>query len=66
MSRIQQYLDAVLRSRRFVSVTDLQHIECDSVVYVQRKTGHKSVLVDVSGCDDVGAVDRVLATKAVY
>ena len=47
-------------------MTDLQHIECDSVVYVQRKTGHKSVLVDVSGCDDVGAVDRVLATKAVY
>lgn len=48
MTTIQIMLDQVLRSRELYSVMDLEFLESDGVVYIRRKPGCKSLVVDVS------------------
>lgn len=56
MSPIQIMLDQVLTSRELYSVVDLEFIEPDDVIYIRRKPGHKSVIIDISEDGDPEAV----------
>lgn len=64
---MQELLDQILRTTRFRSVQDLQYIPGENVVYVQRKMGFKSCLVDISGDKDEEAVKKHLSNvPAIY
>lgn len=64
---IQEVLDGILRNNHFRSVSDLQYLPDDGCVYVQRKMGFKSTVVDVSDDDDEESLIRHLASvPAIY
>lgn len=64
---MQELLDQILRTTRFRSVQDLQYIPGEDVIYVQRKMGFKSCLVDISGDKDEEAVKKHLSNvPAIY
>lgn len=64
---IQPILDALLMSNRYRTVQDLQYIPGEDVIYVQRKMGFKSCLVDISGDKDEEAVKKHLSNvPAIY
>ena len=56
MSSIQEMLDRLLTSRELYSVMDLEFVEPDKVIYIRRKTGCKSVVIDVSRDESPEAV----------
>ena len=66
MSRVQTMLDEMLLSRQFKSVLDMQFIECDSNIYIQRKLGRRSILVDVSRDKDEEAIREHLESLPVF
>lgn len=64
---VQPILDDLLRSHRYRSVSDLQYISSENLVYVQRKMGFKSTVVDISKDDDEESLIRHLASvPAIY
>ena len=44
---VQTLLDEVLTTRKFKTVTDLQYIPDEGLVFVKRKMGFKDTLVDI-------------------
>lgn len=42
--------------RKLYSVVDLEFVEPDEVIYIRRKPGHRSILIDISGDDGPEAV----------
>jgi hypothetical protein len=64
---MQELLDQILRTTRFRSVQDLQYIPGENVVYVQRKMGFKSCLIDVSGDETEEDVrEHLMRVPAIY
>lgn len=64
---MQELLDQILRTTRFRSVQDLQYIPGENVVYVQRKMGFKSCLIDVSGDETEEDVRKhLMRVPAIY
>lgn len=49
-------LDQILMDQKLYSVVDLEFVEPDEVVYIRRKPGHRSILIDISGDDGPEAV----------
>lgn len=46
--QVQRILDEIIISSHFRSVLDLEYFPEDEVIYVQRKIGSRSTLIDVS------------------
>lgn len=64
---MQELLDQILRTTRFRSVQDLQYIPGENVVYVQRKMGFKSCLIDISGDKSEEDVRKhLMSVPAIY
>lgn len=64
--QIQEMLDQILRSRDLYSVADLEFIESDLVIYIRRKTGCRSVLIDISGDVDLDAILKHLESVPAF
>ena len=66
MSQIQRMLDGILLSRELYSVMDLEFVEPDGVIYIRRKTGCRSILVDISGDRDLDAILKHLESVPAF
>ena len=66
MSQIQTMLDQILRSRELYSVMDLQLIEEEKIIYIRRRPGRRSVIIDISGDGSLEAVLRHLESVPAF
>ena len=68
MSNIQCMLDEILRGRSFVSIIDLQFFEYDEerVIYIRRKIGRKSIVIDISADKDLDAIRNHLESLSAF
>ena len=65
-TQIQEMLDWILLSKKLYSVADLEYIEVDMVIYIRRKAGCRSVLVDISGDMDLDAILKHLESVPAF
>lgn len=65
--KVQQLLDNMLTVNHYRSVTDLQYIPCDEVVFVKRKMGFKDTIINISGDKSLSEVLKHLEqVPAIY
>lgn len=65
--KIQQLLDKMLTINHYRSVTDLQYIPEDNVVFVKRKMGFKDTLINIDeDADEAEVLAHLESVPAIY
>lgn len=65
--QVQSILDKIISENHFRSVSDLQFYPEEKIIYVQRRMGFKSTVVDISNDTDEKSLRKHLASiPAIY